>query len=249
MEMARTTFKEFRRAHRDASSEWSWEYGESRWADCFGLSAVRRRLHVSISGSIEPVRGDVSAPTLRDGSRGLAEDALASEANVLAAEVESALKQYVIAPTPHGTIWAYEVDGFGSQLLMDDANVPSLWNCRTSRARRTQRCMRERGRSHGVSRTHGFKGTAGEDIGGPHVAENMIWPMSQMVYALTSSSAAEIGQALALLKESSAGTGFMHESFFKDDAARFTRPWFAWANSPFGELIVKVAATRPALLK
>ena len=179
----------------------------------------------------------------------LHEDALASEANVLAAEVESALKQYVIAPTPHGTIWAYEVDGFGSQLLMDDANVPSLWNCRTSRARRTQRCMRERGRSHGVSRTHGFKGTAGEDIGGPHVAENMIWPMSQMVYALTSSSAAEIGQALALLKESSAGTGFMHESFFKDDAARFTRPWFAWANSPFGELIVKVAATRPGLLK
>jgi len=81
------------------------------------------------------------------------------------------------------------------------------------------------------------------------VGKDMIWPISQMVYALTSSSGAEISQALALLLESSAGTGFMHESYFKDDATRFTRPWFAWANTLFGELIVKVAATRPELLR
>ena len=37
-----------------------------------------------------------------------------------------------------------------------------------------------------------------------------------------------------------AGTGFMHESFNKDDANDFTRPWFAWQNTLFGELIVKL---------
>lgn len=180
----------------------------------------------------------------------LHEDALAGEANALAAEVESALKQYAIAQTPHGTIWAYEVDGFGSQLLMDDANVPSLLGLPYIESS-PDAALYARTRAFAWSKRNPwfFRGTAGEGIGGPHVGKDMIWPMSQMVYALTSSSAAEIGRALALLKESSAGTGFMHESYFKDDAARFTRPWFAWANTLFGELIVKVAATRPALLR
>jgi meiotically up-regulated gene 157 (Mug157) protein len=40
----------------------------------------------------------------------------------------------------------------------------------------------------------------------------------------------------------------MHESFHKDDATQFTRPWFAWANTLFGELILKLAAEHPALL-
>jgi meiotically up-regulated gene 157 (Mug157) protein len=77
----------------------------------------------------------------------------------------------------------------------------------------------------------------------------MIWPMSQMIYALTSSSDREIRSALIMLKNSSAGTGFMHESYFRDDATRFTRPWFAWANTLFGELIAKVAVTKPELLR
>ena len=79
----------------------------------------------------------------------------------------------------------------------------------------------------------------------------MIWPMSQMMYALTATagSGAEIGQALAMLKASSAGTGFMHESYNRNDVQKFTRPWFAWANTLFGELIVKTVATRPELLQ
>ena len=37
-----------------------------------------------------------------------------------------------------------------------------------------------------------------------------------------------------------AGRGFMHESFHKDDPANFTRAWFAWQNTLFGELILKL---------
>lgn len=180
----------------------------------------------------------------------LHEQSLAEEANALAKEVESALKQYAIAPVPQGTIWAYEVDGFGSQLLMDDANVPSLLGLPYIESS-PDPALYARTRAFAWSKGNPwfFKGTAGEGIGGPHVGKDMIWPISQMVYALTSLSGAEVGHALAMLKESSAGTGFMHESYFKDDATRFTRPWFAWANTLFGELVVKVAATRPELLR
>ena len=94
-----------------------------------------------------------------------------------------------------------------------------------------------------------FRGSAGEGIGGPHEGSNMIWPMSQTIYALTSDSDVEIRAALAMLKAGSAGTGFIHESYLKDDAKSFTRAWFAWANTLFGELIAKLAMTRPELLR
>jgi meiotically up-regulated gene 157 (Mug157) protein len=51
------------------------------------------------------------------------------------------------------------------------------------------------------------------------------------------------------LIKSNAGTGFMHESFHKDDPAKFTRKWFAWANTIFGELVMELYSTKPALLK
>lgn len=77
----------------------------------------------------------------------------------------------------------------------------------------------------------------------------MIWPMSIMVRALTSDRDAEIRQCLLWLKRTHAGTGFMHEAFDQDDPTHFTRPWFAWANSLFGELILDLAARKPALLR
>ena len=40
----------------------------------------------------------------------------------------------------------------------------------------------------------------------------------------------------------------MHESFNKDNPNKFTRPWFAWANTIFGELILNTYEKRPHLL-
>ena len=62
---------------------------------------------------------------------------LAKECTDLAGEVETALRKYATYNHPkYGTIYAFEVDGFGNHLLMDDANVPSLiatyrrcWRC------------------------------------------------------------------------------------------------------------------------
>jgi len=175
--------------------------------------------------------------------------ALANQAQGLAFEVEAALHRYAIAQTPEGTIWAYEVDGYGSQLLMDDANVPSLLGLPYI-ASSPDAALYERTRKFVWSESNPwfFRGTAGEGIGGPHEGKDMIWPMAQTIYALTSQSDAEIRHALAMIKVSSAGSGFIHESYFKDDPKKFTRAWFAWANTLFGELIATLAATKPALL-
>ena len=61
-----------------------------------------------------------------------------------------------------------------------------------------------------------------------------------MMRAFTSSDDSEIQQCLQTLVDTDAGTGFIHESFHKDDATNYTRPWFAWQNTLFGELILKL---------
>jgi meiotically up-regulated gene 157 (Mug157) protein len=180
----------------------------------------------------------------------LHDSALAQDASSLADEVEQALRQHAIAATSVGTIWAYEVDGLGSAVLMDDANVPSLLalpylNSSPDPALYT----RTRAFVWSERNPWFFRGSAGEGIGGPHEGAGMIWPMSQIIYALTSNSAGEIREALRMLKVGSADTGFIHESYFKNDSKNFTRAWFAWANTLFGELIARVAETRPELLK
>jgi len=77
----------------------------------------------------------------------------------------------------------------------------------------------------------------------------MVWPMAIIMQALTSSDDHEIRLCLQWLKGTHAGTGFMHEAFHKDDPSKFTRKWFAWANSLFGELIVKLSQERPEILR
>ena len=180
----------------------------------------------------------------------LHDDALANEAHTFALEVSAALNKFAIANTSAATIWAYEVDGFGSQLLMDDANVPSLLGLPYIESS-PDAAIYARTRAFVWSERNPwfFRGPAGEGIGGPHEGQDMIWPMSQTIYALTSNSDMEIRRAVAMLKASAVGTGFMHESYNKNDITKFTRSWFAWANTLFGELIARLATTRPELLR
>lgn len=176
--------------------------------------------------------------------------ALANEAESLAAEVEQALRQYAVVNTAQGTVWAYEVDGFGGHVLMDDANVPSLLGLPyIDSSPDPALYARTRALVWSERNPWFFRGKAGEGIGGPHIGRNSIWPMSQIIYALTSSSDTEIVHAVRMLKASTAGTGFMHESYNRDDSAKFTRSWFAWANTLFGELIAKLALSKPDLLR
>jgi uncharacterized protein len=165
---------------------------------------------------------------------------LAEEAHALAAEVERAIDQ-------HGKtqgMWAYEVDGYGNILLMDDANAPGLLSLPYLGCCKGNDPLYRKTRQFVLSESNPyfFQGKAAEGIGGPHEGLNMIWPMSIIMRALTSSDDREVRQCLLWLRDTTAGTGFMHESFQKDDPTVFTRKWFAWANTLFGELIVTLAA-------
>ena len=175
---------------------------------------------------------------------------MANQATSLANEVEAALRQHAIVSTSSGTIWAYEIDGYGGYVLMDDANVPSLLGLPYIDSS-PDAALSARTRKFVWSEQNPwfFRGSAGEGIGGPHIGRDSIWPMSQIIYALTSTSDSEIGKAIQMLKASAAATGFMHESYKRDDSSIFTRAWFAWANTLFGELIGKTAQSNPQLLR
>ncbi len=177
---------------------------------------------------------------------------LTSDARSLAAEVLAATRQHGRVTHPrHGEIWAYEIDGFGNVNLMDDANAPSLLSMAYLGSVPVNDPLYQRTRGFVLSddNPYFFRGKAGEGVGGPHVGLGYIWPMAIMVRALTSTNDAEIATALRTLRDTTAGTNFMHETFQMDDPANFTRPWFAWANTLFGELILKLHTERPALLR
>jgi hypothetical protein len=170
---------------------------------------------------------------------------MAAECIALAAEVDQALHEYAIFQHPkYGPIYAYEVDGFGSHQLMDDANVPSLLSLGYLDPAMYDDPVYLNTRRFVWSEDNPYfwKGKAGEGIGGPHIGTENIWPMSIMMKAFTAQDDDEIRACLLQLLRTDAGTGFMHESFHKDDADDFTRPWFAWQNTLFGELIIKLVA-------
>ena len=171
------------------------------------------------------------------------EQELAAGCTALADEVAAALQQHAVVEHPvYGKIYAFEVDGFGSVQLMDDANVPSLLAMPyLGDVERTDPVYENTRRFvWSTDNPYFWRGAAGEGIGGPHIGVEMIWPMSIMMRAFTSTDDAEIRDCIIALMTTDAGTGFMHESFSRHNAADFTRAWFAWQNTLFGELILKL---------
>lgn len=177
--------------------------------------------------------------------------ALANESTALANEVQQALQQFATTVHPQfGKVYAYEINGFGSYNLMDDANVPSLLAMPYLNAVKASDPTYLNTRKLVLSSANPFffKGTAGEGIGGPHVGVDMIWPISIIIRGLTSSSDPEVRNCIKTLVASHGDTGFMHESFHKNDPAKFTRKWFAWANTLFGEFVWETYQRKKALL-
>lgn len=176
----------------------------------------------------------------------------AEQCLALASEVDEAIQKYGVVNHPvAGKIYAFEVDGFGNSLCMDDANVPSLLGAPYLGYCKVDDALYQNTRKFVWSdnNPYFFKGKAGEGIGGPHVGLDYAWPMSIIMKGLTTGDAAELKECLTLLRNTDADTGFMHESFHVDNPAKFTRSWFAWTNTLFGELIVKIYHEHPELLK
>jgi len=181
----------------------------------------------------------------------LGEEDRARAARALADGIDEAIRACGVIHHPHaGRVFAYEVDGYGSALFMDDANLPSLLSLPYLGYVAADDPVYRATRAAVLSETNPFffKGSALEGVGGPHAGIGFVWPMSLCMRILTSTEAAEVERCLLMLQSTHADTGFMHEAIWMDDPARFTRPWFAWANSLFGETIVHVLERWPGLI-
>jgi hypothetical protein len=177
--------------------------------------------------------------------------ALAAECRALADEVDQALREYAaVQHAKLGRVYAYEVDAFGNYYCIDDGNVPSLLSLPYLGAVKPDDKIYQATRRLVLSDANPYycQGTAASGPGGPHVGMNMIWPLGLIVQGLTATNDQEIKACLTTLQKTHAGTGFMHEAFNQDNPAKFTRAWFAWANTIFGELVLKTFHERPNLL-
>ena len=169
--------------------------------------------------------------------------AFAAQCTALANEVQAAIKEYAVTDhLNYGKVYAFEVDGFGNRLFMDDANVPNLLGLPYLGCvdRNDPVYLNTRKFVWSADNPYFFKGKAAEGIGGPHIGYDMIWPMSLIMKAMTSNDNNEIKYCVKTLRDTDGNLGFMHESFNKDNPEKFTRSWFAWANTLFGELILKL---------
>ncbi|SEM37929.1 hypothetical protein SAMN05428989_3686 [Pseudoxanthomonas sp. GM95] len=176
----------------------------------------------------------------------------AGECTALGDQVEAATRQFGQMRDADGqAFWAFEVDGFGNQLFIDDANAPGLLSLAYLDCcdREDPVFRRTRDLAWSPRNPYFCAGRAASGVGSPHTGMGTIWPMAIVQYAMTSDDDAQIRQCLQWLKTTHAGTGFMHEAFNQDDPSSFTRDWFAWANTLFGELILDLAARKPQLLR
>jgi uncharacterized protein len=179
------------------------------------------------------------------------DSSLAKECRALADEVESALHEYSVVNHPFaGKVYAYEVDAFGNYYCTDDGNIPSLLSLPYLGAVKPGERVYQNTRKMLLSDKNPYYclGSAGKGLGGPHVGMDMIWPLGIIIQGLTAQDDDEIKECLTILQRTHAGTGFIHEAFNKNDPKKFTRSWFAWANTIFGELVLKTFNERPKLL-
>lgn len=169
------------------------------------------------------------------------DDIYGKTAAKLCNEIDEGIKKYAIVDTEQfGKIYAYEVDGLGNTLLMDDANVPSLMSlpylgyCDKT----DEMYLNTRKFVLSNANPYYFEGTAACGVGSPHTPKDYIWHIALVMEALTSANENDTQRILDMLVSTDADTGFMHEGFNCNDPYKFTRSWFAWANTLFAIFVI-----------
>jgi meiotically up-regulated gene 157 (Mug157) protein len=180
------------------------------------------------------------------------DEELAQQAQELRQEIDLGIQTYGIVEHPrHGRIYAYETDGYGNYNLMDDANVPGLLSipylgyCVAD----DPLYLNTRRFILSSDNPYYYQGRYASGVGSPHTPGGYIWPIALSMQGLTSISDEERWHLLQMLITTTAETNFMHESFHPDNPQHFTRSWFAWANSLFGEYVLHLVRHHPQVLE
>ncbi len=158
---------------------------------------------------------------------------LASDMRSLASSLRTAISQHGVVADARagGSIYAYEVDGFGSSVVMDDANIPSLLaapffgylDASDPVYNRTRAIILDSTGNNG--NPYFMRGPVLSAVGGPHNGPGYAWPMASIVRILTSSDDGEIEDQLRQLVGGTDGLGLIHESVRSTDQTDWTRQW------------------------
>ncbi|KIV82252.1 hypothetical protein PV11_04375 [Exophiala sideris] len=177
---------------------------------------------------------------------------LAVECSSLSRTITDGIYTYGVVNHPiYGKVFAYEVDGYGSQLIMDDASPPSLLSLPYLGFIDASHDLYQSTRRVILSREGNPYYVVGSELegqGSPHIDLKTMWPIGTIMQILTSNDDEEIRCCLDILKKSSGGLGLVHEGVDVNDCTKFLRTWYAWGNSAFGEAILDLAKRKPEIL-
>lgn len=176
---------------------------------------------------------------------------LANDCLQLARDIDHGLQEHgIVQHRKYGSIYAYEVDGHDGRIFMDDPNVPSLLSLPYLGYCKKDDPVYQSTRQYVLSKDNPYTYSGKfEGQGSPHTPRRYFWPIGTIMRAMTSDDDAEIRECLRTIKKTHADTYFIHESISVDDPHNYTRPWFGWANSLFGELILDLHERKPHILQ
>ena len=166
------------------------------------------------------------------------DEILEEKSRTLKWDIDYGIECFGIVDHPkYGKIYAYETDGFGNYCLMDDANVPSLLSIPYLGYPVDQKIY-ENTRRFILSQDNPYyyQGKYAQGIGSPHTPKDYIWHIALSMQGLTGSRE-EALKMIEIIKSTHDNQYLTHESFCKDSPHQYTRPWFAWSNSLFAELV------------
>ncbi|KAF6220277.1 hypothetical protein HO133_003409 [Letharia lupina] len=154
---------------------------------------------------------------------------LESRMQSMASEIRAGITKYGVVSHPlFGAMFAFEVDGYGSQNAMDDANLPSLLPASMMGyvSPRDEVYMNTRLFALSEANPYWAFGNVFNAIGGPHTGPTKAWPLASIVRVLTS--------------------GDINGEEQRDELRTILR--FGWANGMFGQMILDIEARMPHIL-
>lgn len=198
-------------------------------------SAFRPSDDATILGFFIPANAQMAMELKRTAKmlKDVGKDDLAQAVDEWSQKITKGVWEYgVVEHGRFGKVFAYEVDGYGSTILMDDANYPSLLalplmgfvDASDETYQNTRKMLLSKSSNPYYLKGRDFHGIGGEptrhsSIGifyanttvGPHIGLMNAWPMSLLVQARTSDDDEEITECIDLVLRSSK-LGLIHES-------------------------------------